>query len=153
MMSMLDQILDIVYTEKIREQEGGTYGVNVSGKISKYPKEEFSLQIVFQTDPAKKDKLIKIIFEEIDNIAKVGPSEKNLAKVKEYMLKKNNENLKENGYWLGNIDEYFYTGTDMNTNYEALVNKVTIDSLQKFAKSLFSQKNQIEVTMISPEAK
>lgn len=153
MMSMLDQILDIVYTEKVREQEGGTYGVNVSGKISKYPKEEFSLQIVFQTDPAKKDKLIKIIFEEIDNIAKVGPSEKNLAKVKEYMLKKNNENLKENGYWLGNIDEYFYTGTDMNTNYEALVNKVTIDSLQKFAKSLFSQKNQIEVTMTSPEAK
>ena len=26
-MTMLDQILDIVYTEKVREEEGGTYGV------------------------------------------------------------------------------------------------------------------------------
>ena len=27
MFSMLDQIMDIVYTETIREEEGGTYGV------------------------------------------------------------------------------------------------------------------------------
>ena len=153
MMSMLEQVLNIVYTEKIREEEGGTYGVSVNGDISKFPKEEFSLQIVFQTDPAKKDKLVKIVFEEADKIAKEGPSEKTLAKVKEYMLKKYKENLKENGYWLKNIDEYFYTGVDMNTNYEELVNKATISGLQKFANSLFSQKNQIEVTMTSPEAK
>nr|WP_321373061.1 insulinase family protein [uncultured Bacteroides sp.] len=153
MMSMLSQILDIVYTEKIREQEGGTYGVSVYGNTAKYPKEESSLQIVFQTDPAKKDKLIKIVFEETDNIAKVGPSETNLAKVKEYMLKKYKENIKENSYWAGCIDEYLYTGLDMDANYEAIVNKITISDLQKFAKSMFSQKNQVEVTMTSPEAK
>jgi len=153
MMSMLSQILDIVYTEKIREQEGGSYGVSVYGNTAKYPKEESSLQIVFQTDPAKKDKLIKIVFDEIDNIAKVGSSETNLAKVKEYMLKKYKENIKENSYWVGCIDEYLYTGLDMDASYEAIVNKITISDLQKFAKSLFSQKNQVEVTMTSPEAK
>ena len=153
MMSMLEQVLSIVYTEKIREEEGGTYGVSVNGDISKFPKEEFSLQIVFQTDPAKKDKLVKIVFDEADKMAKEGPSEKTLDKVKEYMLKKHKENLKENGYWLKNIDEYYYTGIDMNANYEELVNKVTISSLQKFANSLFSQKNRLEVTMTSPEAK
>ncbi len=153
MMSMLDQVLDLVYTEKIREQEGGTYGVNVNGDLSKFPKEEFTLQIVFQTDPAKKNNLMNIVFNEIDSIAKVGPSEKNLTKVKEYMLKKHNENLKENGYWLGNIDQYLYTGVDNNANYEALVNNVTLSSIQKFAKSLFSQNNRIEVTMTAPDAK
>ena len=153
MMSMLAQVLDIVYTEKIREQEGGSYGVSVYGNTAKYPKEESSLQIVFQTDPAKKDKLIKIVFDEIDNISKVGPSETNLAKVKEYMLKKYKENIKENSYWVGCIDEYLYTGLDMDANYEAIVNKVTISDLQKFAKNMFSQKNQVEVTMTSPEAK
>jgi len=153
MMSMLDQVLDIVYTEKIREDEGGTYGVSVQGNISRYPKEEFSLQIVFQTDPAKMDKLTKIVFEQIDKISNEGPSETNLAKVKEYILKKYKENLKENGYWLKNIDEYLYTGVDMNANYETLVNKVTISDLQKFAKSLFNQNNKIEVTMTSPATK
>ena len=39
LMSMFDQILDIVYTEKIREDEGGTYGVYSSGSISRYPKD------------------------------------------------------------------------------------------------------------------
>ena len=41
----------------------------------------------------------------------------------------------------------------MDANYEAIVNKVTISDLQKFAKNMFSQKNQVEVTMTSPEAK
>jgi len=152
-MSMLSQILNIVYTEKVRESEGGTYGVNVYGNINKFPKEEYILQIYFQTDPAKKDKLTKIIFDEADNIANAGPSEVNLAKVKEYMLKKYKENQKENDYWLGNLDEYFYTGIDLNANYEAIVNKITAKDIQIFAKSLFDQKNQIEVTMTSPDAK
>lgn len=32
-MSIFSQILDIVYTEKVREDEGGTYGVSVSGSM------------------------------------------------------------------------------------------------------------------------
>lgn len=152
-MSILSQIMSIVYTEKVREEEGGTYGVSVYGNLKKYPKEEFTLEIFFNTDPAKKDKLTKIIFNEIDNISQNGPSEVNLAKVKEYMLKKYKENLKENTYWLNNLDEYFYTGVDIYTNYEAMVNKITAKDLQMFAKELFGQKNQIEVTMTSPDTK
>src|SRR3712207_8353627 len=46
--SFLDQVLDMVYTEEIREKEGGTYGVSCRGGLSKYPKERLTLQIVFQ---------------------------------------------------------------------------------------------------------
>ena len=49
---------------------------------------------------------MQIIFTELDNIAKAGPSEGDLNKVKEFMLKKHAEDLKENSYWLGSIDEY-----------------------------------------------
>lgn len=34
-MSMFRQIMDIVYTEKIREEEGGIYGVTTSGSITR----------------------------------------------------------------------------------------------------------------------
>lgn len=147
MINMLSQILDIVYTDKVREKEGGTYGVSVNGSLNKYPKEEFMLQIVFDTDPAKKDKLTNIILGEIDNIVKVGPSEENLNKVKEFMLKKHKEDLKENSYWINMLDEKLYTGADMNTNYDTIVNSVSVKTLQAFASKLFSQKNQLEVTM------
>ena len=153
LMSMTSQILDLVYTEKVREEEGGTYGVYVGGSLSKYPKETALLQIIFDTAPDKKDKLMKIIFAEAENLAKAGPSDANLKKVKEYMLKKHTEDLKENRFWLGSIDEYIFTGVDMIKDYENLVNSITAKEVQKFADDLMKQKNEVEVTMVSPEKK
>lgn len=151
LINMTSQILDLIYTEKVREEEGGTYGVHVGGNLTKYPKEVSGLQIMFDTAPSKKEKLIKIIFAEAANLAQSGPSEANLNKVKEYMLKKHTENLKENRYWLGTIDEYLLTGVDMNKGYETLVNGMTSKDVQKFANDLLKQKNEIEITMTSPE--
>ena len=61
LLSMTSQILDLVYTAKVREDEGGTYGVYVGGQLSKYPKEKALLQIIFETAPAKREKLMQII--------------------------------------------------------------------------------------------
>ena len=151
LLSMTSQILDLVYTAKVREDEGGTYGVYVGGQLSKYPKEKALLQIVFETAPAKREKLMQIIFTELDNIAKAGPSEGDLNKVKEFMLKKHAEDLKENSYWLGSIDEYLFTGMNPIKDYEQIVNSITVKDIQKFTDDLFKQKNEIEVSMISPE--
>ena len=153
LMSMVEQVLTLLYTEKVREDEGGTYGVRVDGGLEKYPKEIFTLQIVFETDPAKKDRLMEIIYGEIDNMIKNGPSDTNLNKAKEYMLKKHKENLKENGYWLGVIDEHLFTGVDMEKGYEEIVNSITTSEIRTFAEGLFKQNNKSEVTMISPEKK
>lgn len=151
LLDMTSQILDLVYTEKVREEEGGTYGVYVGGNLSKYPKEVAGLQIIFDTAPEKRENLMKIIFAEIENLSKNGPSETNLNKVKEYMLKKHTENLKENKYWLGAIDEYLFTGVNREGDYEKTVNSITAQDIQKFADNLFKQKNEVEVSMISPD--
>lgn len=153
LMSALSQILTIVYTEKVREQEGGTYGVHVNGKVRKLPKETFNLEVYYQTDPAKKNKLTRIIFDEATAMTKACTSETNLTKVKEYLLKRNKENLKENRFWLSNINDYILNGVDMTTNYETIVNKLTTTDIMKFAKSLLDQNNRIEVTMTSPVTK
>ena len=87
LLSFLDQALDLVYTAEIREKEGGTYGVSCNGSLGKYPKEELVLQIVFQTDPAKKDKLSAVVVEQLHKMAKEGPSAEHMQKIKEYMLK------------------------------------------------------------------
>ena len=148
---MTCQIMDLVYTEKVREDEGGTYGVYVGGNLSKYPKEIAGIQIVFDTAPSKREKLMKIIFAEIERISKEGPSEANLNKVKEFMLKKHAEDLKENSYWMESIDEYLFTGMNPIKDYEQTVNSITAKDIQKFADDLFKQKNEVEVSMISPD--
>ena len=73
---------------------------------------------------------MQIIFAELDNIAKAGPSEGDLNKVKEFMLKKHAEDLKENSYWLGSIDEYLFTGMNPIKDYEQIVNSITVKDIQ-----------------------
>ena len=150
LLSFVTQVLDMVYTEEVREKEGGTYGVNCFGDLQKYPKEQLLLQIVFQTDPAKKDKLAGIVVDELKKLAAEGPSDVHLQKVKEYMLKKYADNQKENGYWMNNLNDYFYYGMDMTEGYTDIVNSITAKDIQKFVSDLLKQGNEIEVTMTVP---
>ena len=152
LMSMMNQILDIIYTEKVREDEGGAYSIYVGGNLSKYPKEVAGTQIVFDTAPEKREKMMEIIFAEIDNLAKNGPSQENVNKVKEFMLKKHAEMLKENSYWLNSLDELVYSGLNTLEGYEETVKGITPDDIRKFAADLFGQGNEVEVSMISPAA-
>ena len=76
-----------------------------------------------------------------------------MQKVKEYMLKKHKDNQKENGYWLGNLDEYFSTGIDDTEGYEDIVNRITVKDIQEFTDSLLKQGNKITVIMTVPEEK
>ena len=152
-MSMLSQTMDMVYTETIREKEGASYGVRAIGELSKYPKDEALLQIIFDTDPAKREKMEQIVMSELQKAAQNGPRPEHLAKVKEFLLKQHLENAKENGYWLGQLNEYYWNNVDMNTDYEKLVNEITVEDVKNFAKALLDQGNIIEVTMTAKEAK
>ena len=74
-----------------------------------------------------------------------------MQKIKEYMLKKYKDAQKENSYWLGNLDEYFYTGIDYTKDYETLVNSITAKDVQEFLAKLMKQNNEIQVIMTVPE--
>ena len=153
MMSIMGQLLDILYTQTVREEAGGTYGVSCSGSVSKYPKEEGTFQIYFDTDPARRADMVELIKKGISDFIANGPKEEDLDKVKEYMLKTYQQNQKENGYWTGIIQEYYWDNLDMNTDYEKTVKSITADDLKAFAKSFFGQNNQIEVSMSAPVKK
>lgn len=151
MMSLTDQILDIIYTEEIREKEGGTYGVGTSGSITRIPKESFRLLVMFQTAPELREKLTGMAVDLLRKFAEEGPRQKDLDKVREYMLKKYTENQKENSYWANLLHNEITLGYDGYTDYEKTLNSITTDDLKKFAKSLLKQGNKIEVSMVGVE--
>ena len=153
LMAMLSQIMNMVYIETIREKEGASYGVSAMGQMNCYPKPEANFQIYFDTDPAKREKMEQIVMSELQKVAQEGPNPEHLAKVKEYMLKQYTESIKENGYWLNQLLEYYFSNIDMNTNYEKLVNETTAEDVKNFAKALLDQGNIIEVTMTAEGTK
>ena len=151
LMSMLGQILDIVYTEKVREDEGGTYGVSSRGSISRYPDGQAVLQIMYDTDPAKMSDLNVIIFRELKSIADNGPRAEDFSKVKEYMLKQQTESLKENGYWLSILNHKYVYGEDDYSKYSETLNSITAKDIQDFTSNLLSQGNQATIVMMPKE--
>ena len=153
LMTMLSQTMSMVYLETVREKEGASYGVSAYGQLSRGTKDEAFFQIYFDTDPAKREKMEQIVMTELQKVANEGPRPEHLAKVKEFLLKKHIENTKENGYWLGQLNNYYWYNTDMNTDYEKLVNELTVEDVKKFTKALLNQGNIIEVTMTAKEAK
>ena len=147
-MNMLQQILRIVYTEKVREDEGGTYGVGVNGGISSYPKGQSSIQISFDTNAEKKYFLNDIIHQEFKKIGQEGPRMEDFNKVKEFMVKKQAENEQENQYWLSTIYNYVNEQYDGHTDYEKILQSVTPKNIRDFASELIKQGNMLEVMMV-----
>ncbi len=143
--STLVDIVRIIYTEKIREEQGGTYGVRVSGGLNKIPKEHFSFQFQFDTDKPLVEPLLAIANAEIDRLQTEGVSEEIFRKVREFKLKKYAEDCKENGFWLNAIQQYHFIGIDRMTDYVEIINSITTDEIREYAKKLFTQKNNIAV--------
>ena len=146
MFSMLDQIMDIVYTETIREEEGGTYGVGTSSNLSPVNNSWLFL-FGFDTNPQDEKRLTDRAHAELNKVVTEGPREKDFNKVKEYMLKQHAQNLRENSYWTNIIKSDVLGYGDNNTDYENIINSITLDDMKKFTKKLFNGKNIIEVTM------
>lgn len=148
LMSYLDQILDLVYTEEVREKEGGTYGVGVSGSVVKYPKPKWQLSISFNMAPERREELAAIIVRELDKMAKEGPKAEYVEKVRSYMLKSFDEAQKENGSWNYWLYRYYFDNEDVYSDYTNIVNSITAEEIRIFLANLLKQGNMIEVSMV-----
>ena len=150
LMDAIGQLLRIVYTEKVREDKGGTYSVQVSGDLQHHPNNESLLRIAFQTDPQKYNSLIPIVYKELEKMATEGPSQQDLDKVKAYELKVYNQVLRMNNYWEYVLYTDLYNGIDVDTDFRYIVENMTCGDIRTTLRNLLNQNNCIEVTMTQP---
>ena len=146
-LDVLSQIMRAVYTEKVREEKGGTYGVSVSGQFWKYPSEGCSMTVNFKCDPDKFSELLPIIDEQLQRMAKEGPTQEQLQKVKEYEHKNYDRAVLTNGWWEYVRYHELRDGIDFEKDYMKKVDNLTTDDIRDFCKQIIAQKNRIQVTM------
>ncbi|KAF5082519.1 Peptidase M16 inactive domain protein [anaerobic digester metagenome] len=147
MMQTIDHVLDLRYTEEIREKQGGTYGVQTMYSLGRTPYEGYNLSMVFDTDPAMADKLIEIVHSELLKLTKEGPSQDDLDKAREYFLKSRQENMRENRFWVSVITDYYKNNVNVLKDYEKLVKELTPAAVQKEAAKILKGANVLEVIM------
>ncbi len=147
-MRILSEVLDQVYVETIREREGGTYGASTDASLSFERKGQANVQVVFQTDPDKAQRLNQVVNEELQRVAREGADKAKFDKVIANMEKNYAEKQKENGYWTNQLITYYYHGLDNHTNYLATLKAITPAEVGTLLKQLLDQKNTIEVMML-----
>ena len=147
-LSALCDILDVRYTETIREEQGGTYGVAVYPTMEKYPVQNYQVTIYFDCDPANVDKLKGIAYAEIEKLKAQGPTEKDLKGVIENNIKAHEEALRQNPYWLNTLKnhDYYQTSYDNVFGFDKYVHNLTIESLKSAANEFFGN-NVVEIIL------
>ena len=148
-MRAINHILELRYTETIREEQGGSYGVSVRHNVEEFPENQFKLSIVFDCDPANADKLKGIVYDEIEKLYTEGPKQEDLMKAREYFLKSREENLRENSYWLSSLEHNYYHNENIlaDENYEKIVKSLTAEDIKKAAKDYLENANLVELVM------
>ena len=137
-MSVLSDVLDIVYTKTIREEQGGTYGVGVMGSTNNRPDDDFRFLIAFDTNDEVYATLMDIAKAGLKDVAENGPRQEDLSKVLENKLKKRTEQLQENRFWISAIESQTRDNIDIISEYENIIKGVTVESVAEFAKQVLN---------------
>lgn len=144
-------ILDMIYTDTLRESEGGTYGASTGAGIDKFPVDRSMIQVYFDTNPSSADKLREVAKAELRKFAENGPTEEQMTRVRENFKKNVPEKRIQNNYWMTVINcIYTYGIADFDAEYEAAVNALTPESIRAAAASVLASGNLLEVVM-SPD--
>ncbi len=153
-LEMIREILGIKLVEVIREKMSGVYSPQVMLNKDHYPESSFQLVVMFGCSPKMTGKLTRAVFNEIKKIRKNGPTEIDLTKAKEALIRKHETDLQKNEFWLSKIESFYYNHDEpgsVNT-FSDRVHAVTAGDLKETAFSHFNPNHYVRVVLM-PEKK
>ena len=145
----MEDVLETRLRETLREELGGTYSVSVSAGYSKHPRSEYTVSVDFGANPTRTEELVKGVFREIELLKSEGPSEKQVADVKETLLRDLETNNKQNGYLLTQIAVRYQYGEDLASLFALAdhYNRLTPAVIRDAARTYLDTNNYVKVTL------
>lgn len=152
-LKMLARLLQARYLKLIREDAGATYTVSVNARPSFYPDQQFRLIIYFNCSPEKTEKLLKIVYTELEHI-KTNVTALELQETKA-LLKHEFENSEKS---ITDISDalvntaVFGVALPSAEEYSELIDSLSEKDLLKFFKRYLNNADLIE-GILSPQTK
>jgi zinc protease len=145
--SVLSQVIDNRLTEIVREEAGGTYGVNIGISVNEAPYPSSSANLMFDCAPEKAEYLTSLVYKEIERIKKEGVPENYIKSVQENKLKEYAENSKKNGYWINVLSTMYFDGSssDFILEYQDMIKSVKNETIISFANLVLDPKQVVEI--------
>jgi zinc protease len=142
-LNQLCQVFSIKLRELLREDQGGVYGVSVRGGINREPITTYAVSMSFGCAPENVEKLTSIVMEEIKNLKANGAPETNIQKIVAEGTRGMETSVKENNYWLYNLQTKYYRNEDPTTILDEakMINKLTVERTKELANKYFNEAN------------
>ena len=145
----LRRVLSIAFTDSIREEKGGAYGVGVQGELDCNSRPNSLLKIGFRTGPEKYAALMPIVYRQLAHVAQGRINPESIRKIKAYLKKAHQQETLINDYWNSIVYQQLRYGIDLHSNYDALVDQLTAADIQQVAQAIIKSNRRIEITMKS----
>jgi zinc protease len=151
-LKMLTDALTIKIIEQLREEMSGIYGGGINSSLVRRPYGHYAINLSFPCGPENVDKLVAAALTIIKDAREKGIEQKDLDKVKETLKKQNEDQLRENDYWLEALTSSWmeHDNPQWIPGYEKIVDAVTVADLKEMAKKYFNMDNYIKA-VLNPE--
>ena len=150
LMNMIKEIISIKLIEVIREKMSAVYSPQVTINLDQYPKPTFQIIVMFGCSPKNADKITKVVFGEIKKIRKKGPTEVDLKKVQETMIRARETDLEKNEFWLRKLESIYFNHDALNSvsTFKDRVNAVTGEDLKQIATTYLQPDHYVRVVLM-----
>lgn len=142
-LSILATVLENRLNEKLREQQGETYGVHVSAGGTREPYESFNILVSFDCAPENAVRMRDAVYSGIREFCEEGPTADEVKKLSRNMLLEEEQQKVHNEYWMEVIQAWYADGINIDApeNYRNIVRSVKPEEVQDFAKELLENTN------------
>jgi len=150
----LGKILSIDLIEEIRENMSLVYSIGAYPGYEKPPTTSAQMTVYFPCAPENIDKATNGTIKVFEKVTNEGPSDVNLNKAKQQLLKEYETDLKENKYWLRTMKKYYFynLSTKEFNKIDDTINSLTKEDIRAVAKKYLNTDNYVRVSL-KPEKK
>ena len=149
------EVLGEKFFNVIREEKSIAYSAGAYNQFSHSENDGKAIDIMIFNCPVKPEHAIEaqdIMYNIVKEILENGFDEVLMTKAKEYFVKHQKENLKSNRYQINTIKDKGMYSTDVHTDFEEKIQKVTLQDIKNYCKKLYENYDHVNVIML-PEAK
>lgn len=152
MVDLAGDIIDNIYVDTLREEEGGTYSPS-AGAFYNPNNGEWNIIYTFTTNADQQAKLIERADSELLKLLNQGADEANFNKAKEAMIKQFEINSRKNAFWTELLQtQKRFPDADFVNTYEETLRGITLQQFNSFLKNLYNGNNRIQVIMEGVQA-
>ncbi len=151
-LAALKEMLQAKVRERVEQELGSTYSIYVGASASLLPDPEYRVFVDFGSDPARADELLEEVFGAVDWLLG-GGEQSYLDTAKELLSAAREEQQRENGFWLGQIEAVVERAEEFGVipAFDQRLEALTLEQVVDAARRYLNRDRYVRVVLL-PEA-